>query len=342
MSVGYALADSANQLPVEADYGIKGEFNGSVMTVQVYNNTSKAIRITGSSLAALDIALDESEPSDLTYDIKRLETKNLLNGLYSITVDFSTGNSAVLYFLVNGEDYLFCRVLMANGTDFDSTHNINDIRKRRAHMYDLLDEWNVTADNSKSVDVIYYPQEDYYWYGEQIWRCDTDRWAELSDTLVEDDWSKERKAFVICDWLSQNIAYDRYVRDVIDHDRAEEAGDYMGSYSVWDLRSGVCRDFSNILTIMLREQDIPSDVVGDATHMWNVVYLNGKWMEVDLCLSQSMFVDNEDTTDRVESGNTYKRLLCMAGQDNRADTWGDSVHKLLYMGQEHFSDVGVG
>lgn len=338
MSVGYALADPAHTIPVEADYGLKGQFDGSVASVMAYDHTDKNIKITGSHFKALDESVNKTIAYDLSYNIKRFNAEGLSNGLYALTVDFSTGNSADLYFIVNGNDYLFCEVLSANETSLNDEFNINSIRKRRAHLFDLINAAKLTTVNTLDVDIIYYPQEDYYFKNEQIWRCDTSRWAGLSDALVEDNWSDDRKAFVICDWLSQHIAYDRYVRDVLQKDRAKAVSDYIGDYGVWELEAGVCRDFSNILVIMLREQGIPADVISNDTHMWNVIYLNGQWMEVDLCLSMSAYVD-EDTTVRIPSGNSYRNLLCMAGQSNSCTFWGDYAHRNLYLGQEYFKSL---
>ena len=335
MSVGYSLNDTDNQLPVEADYGIRGEFDGSIAIVRTYDHTNRGLFVTKSYIEGLDESVDKKISYSFSETPKLCEMKNLPNGLYRISVTFSNYSTCELYYLVNGDEYQFCQMVMAGTSTIDPAHNINDIRKRRTHLSKLLNEWNVTPENSLDVSIIKYPQKDFFMNGRQVWRCDTEKWADLSDEIVNPSWSDERKAFAICDWLSQNIAYDKYVSDVLNEDRSQTAVDFMGKYSVWNLRAGVCRDFGQIFAIMCRRQGIPAEVIGNENHLWNIVYLNGKWLEVDLCISVSEYVKTADTTVHTNANHNYSGMLNMIPQNNF--DYGTSLHKLLYMGQ-NFSD----
>lgn len=334
MTVGYSLHDYKNQIPVEADYGVMGMFNGSVISIKTYDHTGRNLTVVSSYLEALDASITAGKENVLFGSVAlTTDLFDLPNGLYRISVKFSNANTAELYFLVNGDEYLFCQKIMAGTTTSVDNYNIDKIRARRANLKNLIKEWNITPENSLSVDMIKYPFSDYYGLdGKQYWRCDTKLWADLSDTLVDPEWSDERKAYVICDWMSQNLAYDYYVSDVINEDRAIYHNDYMGKYSVWELKCGVCRDFGQILAIMLRQQGIPAEVIANDTHLWNIVYLNGQWMEADICYSNTKMVDGADTTVRGNSGNDYYGLLSIAGQNNSTN-YGTSIHKFLYTGQ---------
>lgn len=331
MAVGYSLNDTKNQLPVEADYGLKGEFNGSVIRLGVYNNTEKSITLKEAYLEALDVSVNAKEklPPGMEFTTISTDLGNDPNGLYRVSATFSNDTTVKLYYIINGDEFMFCEMIVAANSSIDPNCNINMIRKRREHLYELLDEWNVTPENSLDVNVIKYPYQDLVWGGRQVWRCDTDKWANLSDEIVDPSWSDERKAFAICDWMSQNLAYDEYVRDVIDQDRDHYHSDYMGDYSVWVTRSGVCRDFGQILAIMLRQQGIPAEVIANDTHIWNIAYLNGKWMEIDICYSNAKVVKTADYTVRTNSSNNYRGLLSMLGQSNN-NFYGTSLHEFLY------------
>lgn len=336
MAVGYSLNDTKNQLAVEADYGVWGKFNGTFITIRSYDHTDKNITVTEAYVEALDKSVNMKEKLPPLDQGLKGDFTNDPNGLYRVSARFSNDTTAQLYFIINGDEYLFCQMIMTSKSVLDSNHNIDMIRKRRAVLQQLLNEYPaVTPENSLDVDIIKYPHRDEYYNGKQIWRCDTMKWAELSDSLVDSSWSNERKAYVICDWMSQNLAYDRYVSDVLNHDRENEAHIYTGEYSVWNFRSGVCRDFGQILAIMLRRQGIPCEVISNETHLWNIVYLNGRWIEVDICESHTKFVMGADTTVRVDSRNNYYGLLSMAGQTNNTN-YGTSLHKLLYMDQASF------
>ena len=336
MAVGYSLHDTKNQLAVEADYGVMGMFDGSIISVRTYDYTGNSLSVVSSYIESLD-AYDGSRvsapfgPVTMTNDCC-----NLHNGLYRITVTYSNYTTAHLYYLINGDEFSFCQMIQANETTGDCNSNINDIRDRRAVLKKLLAESTVTPENSLSVDIIKYPYIDKVGLnGELYWRCDTDLWADLSDSLVRPEWSTERKAYVICDWISQNFAYDSYVSDVLHKDRAHHHNDFTGTYSTWKLRSGVCRDFGQIVAIMLRQQGIPTEVIANDDHLWNIVYINGRWIETDLCYSATKYVDGEDTTVRTDSHRDYFGLLSMAGQNNNRH-YGTSLHRYLYMGQTEF------
>lgn len=338
MAVGYSLNDTKNQLPVEADYGIRGEFKGSAIRLGVYNNTDTSITLKEAYLEALEASINQKEklPSELEHLAINTDLKNDKNGLYRVSATFSNDTTAHLYFIINGDEFMFCQVVRTNTSKFNPNNNIDMIRARRAHVYRLLDEWNITPKNSLDVSIIKYPTRDKYKDGKQVWRCDTERWAALSDELCDPSWSDERKAYVICDWMSQNLAYSRYVSDVIDTDVAFYHDDFTGKYSVYDLRAGVCRDFGQILTIMLRQQGIPAEVIANDTHLWNIAYLNGKWIEIDICCSVTEAVEGADATVRIRKTNTsYSGLLSMLGQNNN-DNYGTSLHRYLYMGQSKF------
>lgn len=337
MAVGYSLNDLNNQLPVEADYGIMGEFNGSSLIYKTYNNTNKAIIPISGRIDALDETLDKSINETIDENTRSMGFAGMPNGLYRLVVKFSNQTTANLYFLINGDEYMFCQMIMANTFNTDKHHNINTIRRRRADIYRLLNEWDITPENSLSVSVIKYPTKEKVKNDKLVWRCDTDRWAAISDEICDPSWSDERKAYVICDWMSQNLAYSKYVSHVIKTDVAFYHDDYTGKYSVYDLRAGVCRDFGQILAIMFRQQGIPAEVMANDGHLWNIAYLNDTWIEIDICCSVSKVVEGADPTVRIpETSTSYRGLLSMSGQMNHTTDYATSVHRFLYVGQTVF------
>lgn len=343
MSVGYSLHDTNNQLSVEADYGLIGRLDGSALNIKAYDHTDDDLYITEAFLEALDLScsLKEELPLDKNNTSVSTDLNSDPNGLYRISAAFSNQTRVDLYYLINGDEYCFCQMTAAseNASSYtgDNYRKIPILRSRRENMNKLIDEWKITPENSLDVDIIKYPCRDYVYKGKLIWRCETDKWASLSDELVDPGWSDERKAYVICDWMSQNLAYDYYVSDVIKTDRSYYNHAFTGEYSVWATRCGVCRDFGQILAIMLRKQGIPAEVIANKTHIWNIVYLNGRWMEVDICATCAYDVKTADHTVREPNENNYDGLLNMPGPGGIREK-ATSVHKYLYMGQDNFEE----
>lgn len=327
MSVGYSLSDTANQLPVEADYGISGIFDGSVAIIWTYDHTGTNLTVANSYMSGLDTAVNKTIAWEFSEKPQYCDAQNLPNGLYKVTVVFSNQSVSELYFLVNGNEYSFCSVIIASDKTWNASQNINMIKARRDNLNTLIKEYNITPDNSLDVNVIQYP-----YYNINGWRRDTDRWAALSDEITDPSWSDERKLYAICDWLSQNIAYDYYVSNVLHNNRSRYYNVLDGGQSVWNLRAGVCRDYGQILTIMCRKQGIPADVITNSTHLWNVVYINGRWIEVDICDTNRYSVSGEDATKRNTTYNTYKNFLSLMGTDCSSN-YGNEIRVWLYMGQ---------
>ncbi|MDE7229526.1 MAG: transglutaminase-like domain-containing protein [Oscillospiraceae bacterium] len=326
-NVGYSLSDTNNQLPVEADYGIRGKFEGSLIWLGTYDHTNKNLSVTEAYLEGLDRSVSLKEKLPLGKQSIKSDMINDPNGLYRVTVTFSNNTTCKLYFLINGDEYLFCQMIGASSNTWNPSENIDKIRARRSVLNDLIKKYDITPQNSLDVDIIQYP-----YYGINGWRRDTDKWAALSDEITDPSWSADRKLYAICDWLSQNIAYDYYVSNVLHDNRSRYYNVLDGAQSVWDLKSGVCRDYGQILTIMCRRQGIPADVISNPTHIWNVVYINGRWIEVDICDTNRYSVSGEDTTKRNTTYNTYKNFLSRMGTDC-SDRYGDEIRVWLYMGQ---------
>ena len=127
-------------------------------------------------------------------------------------------------------------------------------------------------------------------------RCDNDLWRNLAHEIVPDteNLTKMEIAIRLADWMGRNIAFDRYVTDVLNVSRATYYDDFSGKYSVWDLRCGKCVDFATIYCIMCREMGIPCDSLADDDHVWNILWLDGRWVEYDTSSAVQAYVTGPD------------------------------------------------
>ena len=291
MSTGFGVDGTV--IHTESDYGIRGSVEDGTMYITVYDHTG-----TKSLTAVYMQGLDASNARDnVIYQITtekavKFDTSTLKNGLYRVIAKFTNGNVIALYFYVNGEDILFCE-------EESLTENIEArYENRRAELMRILADGDVTPENSLSLENIWYPFREF----NSNYRCDTQRWIELSNTVITDDsWSDEHKLYVLQAWIRENIAYDEFSRDQ-EKSRAQYYGDYSGKYSVYDLRAGICFDYANIVAIMCRAHGIPAVTISSdkARHEWNAVYVNNRWMEFDACMSEQYHV-GENTSVRTKT-----------------------------------------
>ncbi|MDE6580211.1 MAG: transglutaminase-like domain-containing protein, partial [Ruminiclostridium sp.] len=244
MSVG--IDSEGNVINTEAIYGLTAYVDGRNVNVKAYDHTGKhSVKL--SELYNLDKSNGAVIQITVDNNYRTVDTKKFINGLYKITTVFYNGNTVDLYFYVNGNETWLCNMQIIS----EETAQI--YKDRRASLTKLLKNYGVTADNQLRTDNIYYP----FYSFDSTWRCDTQLWIDLSDTLVEKNWSDEHKLFTFYEWISENIVYDEYVADVIDYSRARYYNDYSGKQSIYNLKAGTCFDYSHILLIMCRAQGIP-------------------------------------------------------------------------------------
>ena len=286
------LSDSPTVVDYEAYYGIKAWTKGEdYICFTVYNHSkdhpiSNAIVINSAGAA---------KQASISYENGvYINTDGLDEGLYAFRVSFDTVDMHT-YFYIADNGVFTCRI------DKDRGVTADEIVNRRALVQDTIADTGITPENSLSNKEIVYPQ-----YDSDKSRCDTDLWIDLSHELVGDhpDWSDEFKLFVFNEWIISNIKYDEW-RYKNGQSRATKYNDWTGLYSMWDLKVGVCADFSNVMVIMLREHGIPATSLEGDSHMWIAVYLDGDWKEFDTTNMIPYYSHKLDASDCVNIGRDY-------------------------------------
>lgn len=289
MSAGRGRGDIL--LSSEAYYGVTAYTAGRSVYIKAYNNTDDTLEITG---AVIEDADGVSRSVTITRDFTILPTHGM-NGLLCVNAAFSNGQDVTLYMYLNESSAWLCQAEKLSPEDASA------YKTRREKLARKLRERNVRPKNCVSLDAVTYPCPQF----DESYRCDTQLWAELSNELVKPEWSEERKLLAFFDWITENIAYDTYGAETSTFSRAGANMDYSGKYSVYELRAGVCMDYAHILLIMCRAHGIPATTIGSKSrnHVWNVVFINDRWREIDVTCSARYEVISEDCSKRTAFGN---------------------------------------
>lgn len=297
-SVG--ISESADsEMQVEADYGMTEVVNDKNIVLSFFNHTDKDIDIDFAYFNNLNSSRSERQPLELSAtELNYIDTTGFEEGVYGINVGYTTDKTTTLYFFVKPDDLLTCYVSYTDGYKREEIiHRREVIASAMRAAEESGKNGGFAMDGSMSISnkEFYYPC--YSFKKPDLYRCDTDKWIALSNEIVEPEWSDEHKAYVLCDWLRENIAYDNYA---VEHmSRTIDANDWSGKYSVYEIRAGKCWDYVNIYAIMCRAQGIPCTSLGslEDNHMWSLVMINGRWEELDITVCSPWEVD-EDYTDR--------------------------------------------
>lgn len=109
----------------------------------------------------------------------------------------------------------------------------------------------------------------------------------LANELTKGLETDEEKFEVIYDYVVNNINYDYRKAFTVQPGYIPSTNDTLVD------GTGICYDYSSLLAVMLRSQDIPTKLVkGYSTnvstyHAWNEVFINGQWSTVDTTVDAS-------------------------------------------------------
>lgn len=102
--------------------------------------------------------------------------------------------------------------------------------------------------------------------------------------------NNKKKIELIHNYIIKNAKYD--------NDAIENKSSYDSNSAYGNLIEGfsVCSGYSDAMAIFLDAFDIPNLKVSSANHIWNLVYLDGEWLHLDLTW---------DDTDNEKYNNNY-------------------------------------
>lgn len=140
-------------------------------------------------------------------------------------------------------------------------------------------------------------------------------------TFSEDD-AVGLKAAELCEGLETDadkvVAIHNFVAETFHYDFRFASKVRSGAITVYipdtnlllETKTGVCCDFASVFAALCRSQEIPCAVAtgyrNGGYHAWNMVYLEGEWLPMDLTLAVSRKkVDLEELSDCVVSLERY-------------------------------------
>ncbi|NLL02378.1 MAG: transglutaminase domain-containing protein [Mollicutes bacterium] len=105
-----------------------------------------------------------------------------------------------------------------------------------------------------------------------------------NETSVED------KILKIHDYIINHTKYDE--------DRVKGISNYKSNIAYGPLMEnyGICGGYADSMALFLNKWNVPNFKISSGTHVWNAVYLNNKWLHLDLTwddpVSQDRSIDN--------------------------------------------------
>lgn len=267
----------------ETEYGLQGYIDDDNIYVRTYNHTDEKCKtktIFKNLLTNYELKIDLME----NYSI--LNISNKTPGIYEITTNFKNKNTISIYiYITRSKNIYFCDTINCSATA------MRIYRQRRIDLNKLTNKID-PSDNLDYSDLNYPLIEHDSEYQNEI-----ELWTLKSEELCDPSDSDSYKVYKMYKYLINEIAYDYYRADTLHESRASYYNDFSGKYSINTLKTGVCIDFANILAIMCRHQGIPTVTIGTESrnHVWNAVYINNYWYELDASSEAIYGVYKKDT-----------------------------------------------
>ncbi len=115
----------------------------------------------------------------------------------------------------------------------------------------------------------------------------------MVDTIIEetisDDMSDEDKIKTIHDYIINHTKYD-----ILKNDTGNSNYESNIAYGPLIQGYGICGGYSDAMEIFLSKFNIKNFKVASKSHVWNAVYLNNQWLNLDLTWDDPVGNDNED------------------------------------------------
>ena len=111
--------------------------------------------------------------------------------------------------------------------------------------------------------------------------------------LITDNMPTQDKIKVIHDYIINNTKYDKLKNNNI-NDTTYKSNT---AYGVLIEGYGICSGYSDTMAIFLNKLGIKNYKISNDTHIWNLIYVNGKWVHLDATWDDpiSEFNENRDT-----------------------------------------------
>ena len=274
----------------EAFYGINLKTNGKTVTITTYDHTKKfpksSVLISKMSTSTKEEFITSFDDIDkgttVTYTVAD-------KGIYSVSdiVDENDLKMTVRgYFYYDGKNLNTCRTTKMPSDKFNA----------------VITHWNNLMGDADPKNYLSNRGTTYPTSGEGDRCVHVDEFEKLADEILtkteaRKTYSDEMKVFVLVDYLTKNFAYDNYrVYDLNMVSRANIAGIYNDDkYYMYGNHVGVCWDFANALTIMIRHAGIPCTSVESDNHTAIAVYLNDEWVMIDATQLMKYSCNTKDT-----------------------------------------------
>ena len=105
---------------------------------------------------------------------------------------------------------------------------------------------------------------------------------QIYNEITNEDMTTKDKIKAIHDYIINNSIYDEEKADNLNNPNYIAKYKSQTAYGPLLQGYGICSGYSDAMAIFLNKMNIPNYRISSINHVWNLVYLDGKWLHLDL------------------------------------------------------------
>ena len=119
---------------------------------------------------------------------------------------------------------------------------------------------------------------------------------EVYNEIINDKMTDLEKIKAVHDYIIRNTKYDeeraQEIKDNISNDEIHSSNTAFGPLFTG---KAICGGYTDTMALFLDKMGIPNIKVSSKNHIWNAVYVNGKWLHLDLTWDDPVVVNGNET-----------------------------------------------
>ena len=119
---------------------------------------------------------------------------------------------------------------------------------------------------------------------------------EVYNEIINDKMTDLEKIKAVHDYIIRNTKYDeeraQEIKDNIANDEIHSSNTAFGPLFTG---KAICGGYTDTMALFLDKMGIPNIKVSSKNHIWNAVYVNGKWLHLDLTWDDPVVINGDET-----------------------------------------------
>ena len=225
---------------------------------------------------------DEFSYFKLTDNYKPENKKDIFNIIYNA---INNGYESFNFYCQNS--YETC---LDDVKDLTSDYELLSIINNFVHPYNSYNKLNVTINSLGKINI-----KVQKLYNESTINILNKKIDTVYNELITDNMTDYDKIKIIHDYIIDNSVYDEQRANNLYNDYQ---GEFSSNIATGPLLQGhgICSGYTDAMKLFLDKMNIPNYKISSENHIWNLVYINNKWLHLDLTWDDPVINNGEIST----------------------------------------------